>query len=575
MSKNDFLQATRFNNIKEIIYNSVKLYPNHVAFVTKEKNENGVNYKNTTYRKMLDEINALGSTFYKLGLRGKRIAIIGRNRYEWALAHISCLLGGIVSVPLDKDLQVNELEESLIRSKADAIVFDEKYKDKIEEVKNAGKTTTKYYISMSKIDGYNDLEELVSDGENIISSGNKEYINAEIDEKGMSILLFTSGTTSKSKAVMLSQYGIASNIYDMLLVEGLNDKDTNIALLPYHHVYGSTAILVMLAKGVKTVFTDGLRYIQSNLKEYKVSVFVSVPLLVDKMYANIQKAIEKQNKTKLISFATKISNILFKLHIDIRRKIFKQVIDELGGSLRFIISGGAPLDEKTHKAFDDFGIHLVQGYGLTEASPVIASENDKYSRRGSVGIPMKHVDVKIENKDENGIGEIAVKGPNIMLGYYENEEATNEVLKDGWFYTGDLGYLDKDGFLFITGRRKDMIVLKNGKKVFPEELETLVNRLPEVEECMVFGMPEDDDKNDLKVSIKIIYNKEEVKNIYGTIEEEELDEKIWQKIKEINKTLPKYKYIKDMLLTDEELIKTTTKKIKRQEEMKKILNNKQ
>ena len=187
---------------------------------------------------------------------------------------------------------------------------------------------------------------------------------------------------------------------------------------------------------------------------------------------------------------------------------------------------------------------------------------------------MKHVEIKIENKDEKGIGEIAVKGPNIMLGYYENEEATNEVLKDGWFYTGDLGYLDKDGFLFITGRRKDMIVLKNGKKVFPEELETLVNRLPEVEECMVFGMPEDDDENDLKVSIKVVYNKDEVKNIYGEIEEERLYEEIWQKIKEINKTLPKYKYIKYMILTDEELIKTTTKKIKRQEEMKKIINNK-
>ena len=571
MGKNDFLEATRFDDIKEIIYNSVKLYQNHVAFVTKEKIGEEVQYKNTTYKQLLEQINSLGTALYKLGLKGKRIAIFGRNRYEWALSHLSCLLGGIVSVPLDKDLQENELSESLKRSKADAIIFDEKYIDKIENIKNEEINSSRIYICMSKLEGFNDVYELISEGSKAIQEGYREYIDCKIDNKSMSILLFTSGTTSKSKAVMLSQYGIATDIYDMLLVEGLKETDVNIAFLPYHHVYGSTAILVMLSKGIKTVFTDGLRYIQANLKEYKVSVFVGVPLLVDKMYTNIQKGIEKKGKTKLIKFAKGLSKLLLKIHIDIRRKIFKQVIDELGGELRFIISGGAPLDPKIEEGFKEFGIHIVQGYGLTETSPVISSENDRYSKTGSVGIPMKNIEVKIENKDDNGIGEIAVKGPAVMLGYYENEEATKEVLKDGWFYTGDLGYLDKDGFLFITGRRKDVIVLKNGKKVFPEELETLVNRIPEIEECFVFGIPENDDKNDLKVSIKVVYNKEEVKSIYGDITKEELYKNIWEKIKETNKTLPKYKYIKNMILTDKELIKTSTKKIKRNEEMKLIL----
>ncbi len=564
-------QATKFENIKEIIYNSVKMYPNHVAFVTKKIKEKGIEYKNTTYKKMLDEINALGSALYKLGLKGKRVAICGRNRYEWAISHLSCLLGGMCSVPLDKELQVEELEDSLVRSKAEAIVFDEKYEEKINIIKENGKTNVKVYICMSKLKDFINVPDLIEEGTEIIKSGNKDYINCEIDSHAMSILLFTSGTTSKSKAVMLAQYGIAVNVYNMQLVEDIRDTDVNIAFLPFHHIFGSTCMIVMLACGVKTVFTDGLRYIQQNLKEYKVSVFVGVPLLVDKMYENIEKEIEKQNKTKLIEFAKGLSNCLLKLHIDIRRKLFKQVIDGLGGEMRFVISGGAPLDKRTEKGFNDLGIKMVQGYGLTETSPVIAAENFKQVKYGSVGVPLKDVQVEIVNKDDKGIGEIRVKGPNVMLGYYENEEATKEVLKDGWFYTGDLGYIDKKGFLFITGRQKDMIVLKNGKKVFPEELETLVNRIYEVEECFVFGMPEEDDKSKIKVAIKVVYNKDKVKEKYGDISEDDLYKNIWNQIKEVNKTLPPYKYIKHMILTDKPLIKTTTQKIKRKEEIKTVI----
>ena len=563
--------ATKFENIKEIIYNSVKMYPNHVAFVTKKIKEKGIEYKNTTYKKMLDEINALGSALYKLGLKGKRIAICGRNRYEWAISHLSCLLGGMCSVPLDKELQVEELEDSLVRSKAEAIVFDEKYEEKINTIKENGKTNVKVYICMSKLKDFINIPDLIEEGTEIIKSGNKDYINCEIDSHAMSILLFTSGTTSKSKAVMLAQYGIAVNVYNMQLVEDIRDTDVNIAFLPFHHIFGSTCMIVMLACGVKTVFTDGLRYIQQNLKEYKVSVFVGVPLLVDKMYENIEKEIAKQNKTKLIEFAKGLSNCLLKLHIDIRRKLFKQVIDGLGGEMRFVISGGAPLDKRIEKGFNDLGIKMVQGYGLTETSPVIAAENFKQVKYGSVGVPLKDVQVEIVNKDDKGIGEIRVKGPNVMLGYYENEEATKEVLKDGWFYTGDLGYIDKKGFLFITGRQKDMIVLKNGKKVFPEELETLVNRIYEVEECFVFGMPEEDDKSKIKVAIKVVYNKDKVKEKYGDISEDDLYKNIWNQIKDVNKTLPPYKYIKHMILTDKPLIKTTTQKIKRKEEIKTVI----
>lgn len=565
--KNKFRDVPVFNNIKEVIENSVKLYKDNVAFVTKIKKEDkSVEYINHTYQNLLDDINSFGTSLYKLGLKGKRIAICGRNRYEWVVAHLSNLFGGIVSVPIDKELQLNELEDSLVRSKADAIVFDEKYEENISIIKQNGRTNIHNFICMSNIDGYTKFEDLLKDGKKEVQNGTDEFIKNKVNSETMSILLFTSGTTSKSKAVMLNQKAIAANIADMLMVESLYPTDTNIAFLPFHHIFGSTGMLVMLATGVRTVFPDGLKYIKQNLKEYGVSVFVGVPLLVNKMYENIEKEIEKQGKTKIINFATKVSNFLLKFHIDIRRKLFKQVLDGLGGKMRFIISGGAPLDKKVSVKFNEFGVHLIQGYGLTETCPVIAAENDKYVRSGSVGFPMNHVTVEIVNKDKDGIGEVRVKGPNIMMGYYENEEATNKVLKDGWFYTGDLGYIDKDGFLFLTGREKDVIVMKNGKKVFPEELEILVNKLPEVEESFIYGMAQKGDKNNPMISVKIVYNKDAIKGR----NEKELHDILWAKIKEINKTLPPYKYIKNMILTDEPLIKTTTHKIKRKEELAKI-----
>ena len=561
-----------FNNIKEIIYNSANIYADDIAFIIKHQEGKNKTYENITYKSLLEQINFLGTKLFDMGLKNKRIAVLGRNRYEWVLGHLTNLLGGIITIPLDKDLQIDELENSLIRSKADAIYFDEKYIEKIEEIKSRNNTNIKNYICMSKLTGYDDIHTLKEEGKKLLEEGNKEYISTKIDKNAMNILLFTSGTTSKSKAVMLSQENIASNIYAMQKVEDIRSTDSNLAFLPMHHIFGSTCLIMMLACGVKTSFPDGLRYVSQNLKEYEVSVFVGVPLLVEAIYNKVVKEIDKQGKTKLIKNAIRVSNFLLKLHIDIRRKLFKQIIDQLGGKMRFVISGGAPLDPKVQKGFIDLGIDMVQGYGLTETSPVIAAENKFKSKNGSIGVPMENVTIEIVNKDENGIGELRAKGPNIMLGYYENEEETNNVLKDGWFYTGDLGYIDKDGFIFITGRQKNMIVLKNGKKIFPEEIETLVNRINLVEECMVFGMPDEVNKDDVKLSVKVVYNKDEVKQQYGDISFDEIRDIIWDRIKnEVNTTVPRYKHIMNMILTDKELIKTTTKKVKRNEELKEIL----
>lgn len=563
-------EVQEFNNIKEIIYNSAKKYKDHIAFTIKHQNGKEIEYENKTYPDVLNDINTLGKALYDLGAKGKRVAIIGKNRYEWVIAHLANLLGGIVSVPLDKDLQIEELESSLIRSKADYIVFDSKVTEKMQEIRNNNKTNLKEFICMDKKEGFLSIAELLEKGKKI---ENDEYVKNEIDNDAMGILLFTSGTTSKSKAVMLSQKNIASNIYAMQICEDIRDTDTNIAFLPFHHIFGSTCMVMMIASGVKTVFPDGLRYIKNNLNEYKVTIFVGVPILVEAIYKTIMKEIEKQGKTKLIKAVIKFSNALLKIHIDLRRKLFKQVINALGGELRFVISGGAPADAKISKGFNELGIKTVQGYGLTETSPVIAAEDDNHMKNGSIGIPMCNVELEVVNKDEEGIGEIRVKGPNVMLGYYEMPEETAKVLKDGWFYTGDLGYVDNEGYIYITGRSKSLIVLKNGKKVFPEELETIINRLELVSESMVFGLPDKQDKNDVKLSVKIVYDKEIVKEKYPEKTEEEVYQIIWQQVKEINKGFPRYKHIQNMILTDKELIKTSTKKVKRQEEMKLICQN--
>lgn len=566
-----YFEATECKNLKEVMEASVRKYGNKTAFIVKLENKEK---KNISYKELYDDINSFGSALYNLGYKDKRVAIIGKNRYEWVVAHLANQFGGMISVPLDKDLQFEELESSLIRSKADVIVFDPKLTDLVMQVKDAGKTNLKEYILMDKSQEFTNVPDLIAKGKQLIENGYDEFLNYEIDENRMNTLLFTSGTTSKSKAVMLNQRGVASNIYALQLVEDVHSYDTNIAFLPFHHIFGSTCIIFMLSQGVTTCFPDGLRYIKQNLKEYGVSVFVGVPILTEAIYKAIRKEIEKQNKTKLVDTMTKICNFLLKFKIDIRRVVFKSILKELGGKLRLIVVGGAAQDPEVIKGFDSFGITTVQGYGLTETSPVVAAESYVFRKTGTVGRPMPNVEVKIFNPDDDGVGEVIVRGPNIMLGYYEMEEKTNEVLVDGWFHTGDIGYLDEDGCLVLTGRNKSMIVLKNGKKVFPEELETIVNRLDLVLESMVYGLENEDDKVDVTLSIKVVYDDEYIKEKYSDKTDEELDKILWEQIKEINKGFPRYKHIQNMTTTHTELIKTTTKKIKRFEEMKLIKEGK-
>ena len=561
-------KSEKLPTVRDYLNKSFKSYAKNNAFIVKNKQGNKVTYTNITYETLGKQMKSLGTALINLGLENKRIAIIGKNSYEWMLAYTAVLNGVGVTVPLDKGLQENEVLMSIQRSKADAIVFEAEFADIMEKIRKENNTNLKYFICMNSNENKENLYlyDLIKEGEKLLKNKDKRYEKHKINPKEMASIVFTSGTTSLSKAVMLSHQNLASQIYNINACEKIYDTDVNLAFLPFHHTFGSTATLLFLADGVTNVFCDGLRHIQENLKEYKVSIFVCVPLLLESMYKKIMLQVDKQGKTKLIKFARKLSRFLLKFKIDIRRKLFKQILDQLGGNIRFVISGAAALDKEVEAALNDFGILAVQGYGLTETAPVLAAENEQNMKYGSIGLPMPEVEIKIDNPNEEGIGEIIARGPNIMMGYYEMEAESNKVLKDGWFHTGDLGYIDNQGFIFITGRKKNVIVLKNGKNIYPEEIETIVAKLPYVAENMVFGKEKDDD---LLVSIKIVYNEEYVKEKYGEISKEDLKQIVWNDIKEINKTLPQYKYIKNLVLTNEPMVKTTTAKIKRFEEIKK------
>ena len=585
---NELYETPVFEDIREVISYAVTNYPNNIAFKIKEyvnEKTKKASYKEITYTQFQNDVNCLGTAFINMGLKDKRIAVISKNRYEWVVTYVATLNGTGITVPLDKGLPEEEIESLLQRSYADCVVFSSEYLEVMNKFKQKKSTQVSTFICMDPIEKntigkennnqYNDflyLGEVIEKGAKLLEEGNREFLDAKIDNEKLASLVFTSGTTSASKAVMLSHKNIASNITAMRKAEKMLSTDVNMAFLPFHHTFGSTGILMFLNHGCTNVFCDGIRHIQENLKEYKVSIFVCVPLLIEAMYKKIQKEIEKQGKKKIVKIGVVISNFLLKFGIDIRRKLFKDIIDNLGGSIRFIISGASAIDKKVAKGFNDFGILTVQGYGLTETAPVLCAENAIDIRYGSIGHPLSGIQMKIDNPNEQGIGEIIAKGPNVMLGYYENEEATKEVLKDGWFHTGDLGKVDKDGYFFVTGRKKNVIVLKNGKNIYPEELEILINKLPYVEESMVFGYPKDDD---LVVSVKIVYNKEYVDKNYKGISKEDLHQKIWQDIKEINNGLTNYKHMKKLIITDEPMIKTSTQKVKRYEEIKKILENKE
>ena len=562
-------EAKKFNNIKEMIDNTKKEYGTSVAFKFKTPNV----MKTMTYDEYIDEINALGTALVSIGLKDKRIGVISENRYEWEEAYLSIVCGTGVVVPLDKALPENEIFSLIERSEIEAIFYSSKYDEIMKKAALKGIGKIKFYISMDNEEKNGEIysqKELVKLGKDLLKNGARTFLDAEIDDDAMSILLFTSGTTAASKAVQLSHKNICANLYDIGSVFDVTQDDTFLSFLPLHHVFECTVgFLYPVSTGASIAFCEGIRHIAENLKDYKVSVMISVPVLFENMYKKVMKSIEEKGKLGTVKFGKKLSKITKFFGIDIRRKLFKEIHDNFGGKLRLFVAGAAAFDKEVEKGFNELGIDTYQGYGLSEASPVVAAEHKTCTKLGSIGKAFPSLEAKIVEPNELGIGELAVKGPSVMLGYYNYEE--KGVTDDGWLLTGDLGYIDSEGFIFLTGRKKSVIVLKNGKNVYPEEIETLIDKIPGVKESFVFARPDKDDENAVKLGVKIVYDKETVKETYGVNEIEEIRKVLWDKVKEVNRKMPTYKYIKEMILTEEELIKTTTLKVKRFEEIKTVL----
>lgn len=554
-----FYEVRKITDLKDMLNQSLDLYKDKTLFLVKD--EKGGPYREISFNRYGEDVYAFGTALADLDVKDMRVAVIGETRYEWYVSYMSTVNGPGVVVPLDKELPKNEIANLINRAHCNVVIYSDVKKDDIKAIRDKI-SDVKYFIYMDKKE---DDEEalsfvnLLEKGRKLLEEGNNTFKDYEIDPEEMKILLFTSGTTSDSKAVMLCHRNIASNIMEMCKMIFIGTEDVFLSVLPLHHTYECTCgFLAQVYRGARIAQCEGLRYIVKNMQESKVTIMLTVPLMIEAFH---RKIFSKENRPKLKK-AIGISNALRKIGIDVRKKLFAKVHNTFGGKLRLLIAGGAPIDPDILKSLRDVGVKGVQGYGLTECSPILAVNRDVFYKDASAGMVVPNVDVKIVDKDENGNGEIIGKGPNIMMGYYENEEATKEAIKDGYFHTGDVGYIDEDNFVFITGRKKNVIVTKNGKNIFPEEIETLIMRQPYIKEVLVFG--QEDKKNDVVVSASIFPDYEALKEELG---EEYSDEKvksvIGEQIKAVNKNLTGYKAVKDFEIRDEEFEKTTTKKIKR------------
>lgn len=571
---------TNYETIQEIFKKSIKEY-SQKEFIL-EKFEPKGKFEQISYAQFGEDVIAFGTALKrKLNLNeNARILIISETTYHWYVSYMTLLCGDIIAVPTDKELPENELENVIKRAKADAIIYSERKEDSIKKVM-ANIPNVKYFIKMYSeegIEGKNvGMKYLIEEGKALVNNGDDFYSKIEIKPDDFKVLLFTSGTTSSAKGVMLSSRNLAENINAVSAYVKLYPKDRLFSVLPLHHTYESTiGFLLPMACGSSIAVCQGLKHIVPNLQETKPTALLAVPLLIENLYRKINANIKKSKKDGLVNSMIHVTNALKVVGVDIKRKVFAEIYENLGGNLRIIVSAAAPIDAKIGKWVEDIGIAFLQGYGLTETAPIAALTPEFQPKVGSAGKAIVTAEIKIDSPNENGEGEVLIKSPTLMLGYYEDEEATNDAIKviDGerWFHSGDIGYLDKDGFLYITGRSKNVIVTQNGKNIYPEEIEILLSQIPEIKECMVYGKedPKDETNKELIISARVIPNEETIEEAYGKeLTEEQIRDIIWGKIKEVNKKLTSYKAIKNLEIKHDEFEKTTTMKIKRYAELKK------
>jgi long-chain acyl-CoA synthetase len=560
-----YTSARKITDLKDMIYSGLELFADNPAFL--EKSPETGKYETVYYKEYVEEIECLGTALMKLGLKDEKLSVTGENRYRWAVGYMAIVNGVGTVVPIDRLLPIHEIMNIVDRVNPAAIIYSGKKREEMEEVSKKSESV-KYFIGMDlkpedakgKFLSYDGLIEM---GRQEIANGNRDYLDAVIDPHAIRILLFTSATTSKSKAAMLSHHNLASNIMASVTVIYMDQNDRFLSLLPLHHTFECTAgFLVPVFMGASIAYCEGLKYITDNLKESGATIMMGVPLLFEGMYKKIWKKAEAGGSAGKLRFALKLSNFLMKLGIDKRKKLFHSIYDAVGPTIRMFISGAAAMTPEIAEFYRNIGISFYQGYGLTETSPVLSVNSDTVFIDASAGKAIPGVEVQIWEPNEEGIGEIVAKGPNVFAGYLDEPELNKEVFEGGYFHTGDMGYMDDDGFIFITGRKKSVIVTQNGKNIYPEEIELLINTYPFVIESMVYGHIIEGTKEELITAV-VYPDPEAVEAEFGKSDPEFIEAKVREMIREVNSKLVDYKKIKDVKIRNEEFVKTTTKKIKR------------
>ena len=572
-------ETTNYKTVKEFFTKSINEFSERPCIL--EKPDHKEPYKTYTYKEFGDDVIALGTAMIKLlNLKDKKVIIIGETQYDWYISYMAMLTGVGIAVPVDRELPLNELENVVRRSRASAIIYSPKKEDDVKKIRETI-PEVEYFIEMKSdkdLDGKDvGINYLIDNGKRIVNSGDNSFMDIEIDPEEFKVLLFTSGTTSNSKGVMLCNRNLAENINAVSAYVKLYPTDRFFSVLPLHHTYESTiGFLLPIANGASIAVCEGLRYIVPNLQESKPTAVLTVPLLVESIYKKINETIRKSHKEKLVNSMIHITNGLKSVGIDIKKKVFKEIYDNLGGNIRIIVSAAAPIDKKVGKWLEDIGILFLQGYGLTETAPISALTPEYKPMCGSAGKAVVQAQIKVDHPNEKGEGEIMIKSPTLMLGYYEDEEATKEAIEpDGYFHSGDIGYIDDEGYIFITGRSKNVIVTQNGKNIYPEEIEMLLDKIPEIKEVMVYGKsPEGEeakrkDDKELIITARVIPDREKIEEMHGKISDDEIKKIIWEQIKVVNKKLTSYKAVKALELKEGEFEKTSTMKIKRYKELQK------
>lgn len=567
-------EGVAYNNVRPIpelktmLETSADIYGNNVAIY--QKFENKKPYVGIMYKQLLADVNSLGTALLNRNFKDKRIAVIGKNCYQWAVSYLAAVCGVGICVPLDKELPAEELKQLVMDAGVSCVLLDKAYEDIFCDIRDEKDTDLELLVNFESGNEEKDImsfEHLIEEGQKQLATGDRQFLDAEIDAEKMAVILYTSGTTGVAKGVMLSHANICDNLMGAPTFLHVTEDDIFFSVLPIHHTYECTCgLLIPLYMGSAIAYCQGLRHIEKNMKEIKPTIFLGVPLLLEGLYKKIWKEIKKQGKAQALKKILMLNGLSKKINVNLVKPFVKDIRKVFGGRMKILISGGAAINPKVLEFFNDIGFIAIQGYGLTECSPLAALNPDRswLMRSDSAGHVMPGMEVKVVNKGNDGVGEIVFKGPSVMLGYYNNKEATEEVLRGGWFYTGDLGYVDNDGYIYITGRLKNVIITQNGKNVYPEELENYLKNISCIDEAMVWGQNSEIDERDTIIAATVTLDEEALTEAIGeNYTDEEKRDFIWEEVDKINENLPLFKKIKKVVIKEDDFEKTTAKKIKR------------